>query len=108
MSGRSEQQLREEISELRSELGRTTQELAGKIDVSQRAKRRAGELRDQARERAAGAGEQARQVAGRAKVAAGRAGDGVRQAPASQWAAVAVGLLVLLALIRVVRRAGAR
>ncbi|HEX2264492.1 MAG TPA: DUF3618 domain-containing protein, partial [Pseudonocardiaceae bacterium] len=48
MSGRSEQELQEEIQELRGELGETVQALAHKADVPARAKQRGNELKEEA------------------------------------------------------------
>lgn len=51
MSGRSEQELQEEIGELRGELGETVQALVHKADVPARAKQRGNELKEEAIER---------------------------------------------------------
>ncbi|MGH3810833.1 MAG: DUF3618 domain-containing protein [Pseudonocardiaceae bacterium] len=58
MSSRSEQDLQEEIVELRGELGETVQALAHKADVPTRAKRRGNELKEEAIERGSELGSQ--------------------------------------------------
>ncbi|MGH3997551.1 MAG: DUF3618 domain-containing protein, partial [Pseudonocardiaceae bacterium] len=51
MSSRSEQELQEDIADLRSELGETVEALAHKADVPTRVKQRGTELKEQAIER---------------------------------------------------------
>jgi gas vesicle protein len=51
MNGNSEQELQEEIEELRGALGETVQALVYKADVPARAKQRGNELKEEARER---------------------------------------------------------
>lgn len=59
MSSNSERELKEEIVELRGELGETVQALVHKADVPARAKQRGNELKDEAIERGSELGHQA-------------------------------------------------
>lgn len=130
MSTRSEQELQEEIKELRGELGGIVQALVHKADVPARAKQRGNELKEEAiergielhdqvvgrsnelkgqvvgysselREQAAVRGSELRDRVGEA---AERAREAVSRTPRGRWAKLTGGGLALIALTVIVRR----
>jgi hypothetical protein len=71
---RDPEQIREDIAQTREELGETVAAVAGKTDVKQQAKAKAGELKGQA-------GEKAKELSDKAKeVAPDSAAEGAQQA----------------------------
>ena len=130
MNDRSEQELQEEIQELRSELGETVQALAYKADVPALAKQRGNELKEEAIERSVEAierghelkervlersGELREQVAVRgselrdqAVEAAERAREALSRTPRDRWAKLTSAAAALVALTLVLRRVRSR
>ncbi|ASW54587.1 DUF3618 domain-containing protein [Plantactinospora sp. KBS50] len=87
--------LREEIKRTRSDLGETVQALAAKADVKARLKESAAQTTARVRQQAA-------QRTDRVREQAGQTAEAVRRDPVP-WAAVAAGVVAVLAVVLVVR-----
>jgi ElaB/YqjD/DUF883 family membrane-anchored ribosome-binding protein len=87
--------LRAEIQQTRADLGETVQALAAKADVKARLKESAAQTGARFRERAAQGTDLMREQAG-------QTAEAVRRDPVP-WAAVAAGVLVVVAVVLVVR-----
>jgi len=92
-----EDQLKEEIVELRGELGDTVEALVHKADLPARAKERGAELTERAVDRAA-------ELRDQAVIAAERAREVAYQTPPDRWIKLASAGLALVALVIIVRR----
>jgi ElaB/YqjD/DUF883 family membrane-anchored ribosome-binding protein len=107
-----EEELQQEIAELRSDLGETVEALVHKADLPARAKERGNELKEQAVERGSELKDEWRDrvLAGwsawraRALDAAQRAQETVNQMPKDRWAQLAGAGIALIALLVIVRR----
>ncbi|MGH4011891.1 MAG: DUF3618 domain-containing protein [Pseudonocardiaceae bacterium] len=123
MSSNNEQELKEEIVELRAELGETVQALVHKADVPTRAKQRGNELKEQAIERGSELGYQvlergnelrdqvvyrSNQWKDQAVDAAERAREAVSQRSRERWATLVGAGLMLVALTVIARRVRTR
>lgn len=123
MSSRSEQELQEDIADLRSELGETVEALAYKADVPTRVKQRGGELTEHALERGTELFGQSierssqlreqltlrgSELRDQAIDAAERAREAVSRTPTQRWAQLAGAGLVLIILSVVTRRVRTR
>ncbi|MFC7545299.1 DUF3618 domain-containing protein [Plantactinospora sp. GCM10030261] len=98
--------LRAEIQRTRADLGETVQALTAKADVKARLKESAAQtkarVREQAAQRADRVRRQAGHTAGTVRLQAGQTAQRVRRDPVP-WAAVAAGVLTVVAVILVVR-----
>lgn len=108
-----QQQLQEEIAELRGELGETVEALAHKADVPTRTKQRVRELKDEAVQHGSELGERmverGGQLRDQAAEAANRSREAINQAPSSSWlklAGAGLALVLVLGLVRRLRRCG--
>lgn len=110
-SGSEQQRLRQEIEEVRGELGETVEALVHKADVPSRARERADELKEEATQRANELKDEAVERGSAAKDRAmeviERSREQAAKVPANRWAMLvgaSIALSVLAVIVRRVRR----